>query len=75
MKLEILRDCVAIMSPARTSTTKRAKSNSTKQGKKSPKRLVPVISSLAQNSTEDCTKDMENTWNGLKVVKVMKWLL
>ena len=57
------------MSPARTSASAKKKNKySPKNPKKSPKRLVSKDLSSEKGIGE---KDMNKTWNGMKIVKVM----
>lgn len=55
------------MSPARTSASAKKKNKDSTNNKKNPKRLVSKDSSSEKGSEE---KDMNITWNGMKLVKI-----
>ena len=60
------------MSPARTSSAnKKTKNKPAEKGKITPKRLVEKNLSAGQSSAESNDMKILDTWNGLKIVKVV----
>ena len=61
------------MSPARTlSANKKTKNKPAEKGKTTPKRLVEKELSDGQSSAKSNDTKILDTWNGLKIVKVVK---